>query len=65
MSQLIAIDLQRSRPVIALVISGPGEVTAEMTAAVTGGPGPKGDPGDPNLIELGVDPALIFENALV
>ena len=37
---------------------------AELAAAVVGAPGPKGDSGD-TLLELTVDPTLIFENALV
>ena len=63
--QTIELILTRAFPALELAITEPTVATAEMVAAVKGSPGQKGDPGDPNLIELGVDPALIFENALV
>lgn len=65
MSQVLQLILLRNKPALTLTLTQTPPATAEMAAAVTGGPGPKGDPGDVNLVELTVDPTLIFENALV
>lgn len=49
MSQVLQLILLRNKPALALTLTQTPPATAEMAAAVTGGPGPKGDPGDVNL----------------
>lgn len=64
MSQPITLVFQRQQPAIELVFAAQPTAPAELAAAVVGAPGPKGDSGD-TMLELTVDPTLIFENALV
>lgn len=65
MSQEIVLTLERSVPQPVFKFAEvPVAVTLSMVAAIKGEPGPKGDPGDINMVELLVDPVLLFENAL-
>lgn len=64
MSLPLTLVFQRQQPTLELVFTPQPTAKAELVAAVSGAPGPKGDPGDA-LAELAVDPTLIFENALV
>lgn len=64
MSLPLTLVFWRQQPTLELVFTPQPTAKAELVAAVSGAPGPKGDPGDA-LVELAVDPTLIFENALV
>lgn len=65
MSLPLTLVFWRQQPTLELVFTPQPTAKAELVAAVSGAPGPKGDPGDVNLVELTVDPTLIFDNALV